>query len=134
MPPPDFTDKYNTSLPPYFEAQFHAWAYAHDKLKDLADYDLRGFWLLHGGVVDPRGHGPDTFKKPNHPTFSNESMYSGQDGHIGGTWIQTGHDSWDFQASPDNLKYQTPQELQSYFQSAESGSQLILPSAQKAVR
>jgi len=130
--PSDMTEQYNTPLPPYEEARFHAWAYANNKLRDLQDYDLRGFWQSQGGVVDARGHGPDTFKKPNHPTFSNESQYHGVDGMLGGTWKQTGKNSWDFTASPDNLKHRSPQELQQYFNTYESGSRLILPQTQKA--
>ncbi len=127
MPAPDFTDQYNTTLSPYEEHRFHAWAYANDKLGDLADYDLRGAWQQSGGAVDARGHGPDTFKKPNHPTFSNESIYDGAEGVSGGRWQQTGKDAWNFLATPGNLKYRSPAELKQYFNEVEPGVQLILP-------
>lgn len=38
------------------------------------DYDLRGAFKA-GVVPDAQGHMPDTFKKPNHPTFSVESEH-----------------------------------------------------------
>lgn len=50
---------------------------------DEQDYDLRGAWL--GGFKPNTGHGTDQFKKPNHPTFSQESQYS-TPLQPGGTW------------------------------------------------
>ncbi len=46
------------------------------------DYDLRGAYAA-GQTRDGRGHMTDQFKKPNHPTFSNESQYAehGTPGH-----------------------------------------------------
>jgi hypothetical protein len=38
---------------------------------------MRGYWKANpGGKPDSRGHFPDTFKLPNHPTFSAESKYA----------------------------------------------------------
>lgn len=40
------------------------------------DYDFRGAY--QAAILDKynsNSHFPDTFKKPNHPTFSNESIY-----------------------------------------------------------
>jgi hypothetical protein len=124
----DFTEQYNTALPPYEEAKFHAWAHEHDKLLDLEDYDLRGLWKQTGGLM-PAGeqHGPDTYKKPNHPTFSDESVYHGVDGHLGGHWTQSGAQSWQFDAGPSNLKHHTPAELEDYFAKYEPGVPLVLP-------
>lgn len=40
------------------------------------NYDLRGLWKSNPGAVPaPNMHFPDTYKLPNHPTFSNESIY-----------------------------------------------------------
>jgi hypothetical protein len=39
------------------------------------DYDLRSAFDA-GLTPDANGHWPDTFKRPNHPTFSNESIYA----------------------------------------------------------
>jgi hypothetical protein len=40
------------------------------------DYDYRGAFAAGEGR-GPEGHMTDKFKKPNHPTFSNESQYAG---------------------------------------------------------
>lgn len=48
------------------------------------DYDLRGAWL-NDGFKPGSGHGTDRYKKPNHPTFSEESQYSNSL-HPGGRW------------------------------------------------
>ena len=44
---------------------------------DMNDYDMAGAYNAGMLTPDGRGHLDDTFKKPNHPTFSNESIYSG---------------------------------------------------------
>ena len=38
---------------------------------------------------DARGHLGDKYNKPNHPTFSDESIYSTEE-HRGGTWTDNG--------------------------------------------
>lgn len=45
---------------------------------DFSDYDMRGYWKETGGVgdADYEVHFPDTYKRPNHPTFSVESKYA----------------------------------------------------------
>ena len=99
----DFTDKYNTQLSSADEAAFQQWANETGKIKDLYDYDIRGAWkqgMTEGGL--PGDHLPDTYKKPNHPTFSDESLYHGQDGYQGGTWSTSmGRDV--FTPGPTNL-------------------------------
>ena len=82
-------DDYNTDLGPD-EAAFQA-----DKARDNpndsgVDYDLRGAWKA-GSQRAPGsgGHMADTFKKPNHPTFSDQSKYAtgdqrGRAGHWDG--------------------------------------------------
>ena len=42
---------------------------------DQQDYDIQGMFMDRGTFN--RGHGLDTYKKPNHPTFSDESKYHG---------------------------------------------------------
>jgi hypothetical protein len=81
----DATEYWNTHLPPDEEARFQQWATQNDRLRDLYDYDMRGAWQ-EGLQPGPDGHWPDTYKKPNHPTFSNESMYHGSEGNLGGRW------------------------------------------------
>lgn len=73
---------YNTQLTPLQYAQ-----YMHDmgrKSTDTQDYDMRGAWL-NGARANGNGHFTDQFKKPNHPTFSDQSQYSTPQ-HPGGYW------------------------------------------------
>ena len=72
---PSFEGQYNTRLPEKEEIEFLQWARKNNLLKDLYDYDLRGAWKA-GETPDKNGHLPDKWKKPNHPTFSNESIYA----------------------------------------------------------
>lgn len=60
---------------------------------DTADYDLRAAYSgLPMGTLEAwrrdneNNHLPDTYKKPVHDTFSNESVYSGR-GYTGGVWV-----------------------------------------------
>lgn len=83
---PDFSDRFNTKLSPDEEAEYQKWAKENNRAGDVFDYDLRGAWkeLKAGGMSeDARGHLGDKYKKPNHPTFSDESIYANGDG---GKW------------------------------------------------
>lgn len=85
----DYSDKFNTVLAPDEEEKYQAWATENHREKDVYDYDLRGAWKeLQSGTMseDERGHLGDKYKKPNHPTFSDQSIYSGQGGVVGGVW------------------------------------------------
>lgn len=85
----DYSDKFNTVLAPDEEEKYQAWATENHREKDVYDYDLRGAWKeLQSGTMseDERGHLGDKYKKPNHPTFSDQSIYSGQDGVTVGVW------------------------------------------------
>ncbi len=126
MPAQDFTQQFNTQLSPEEEQQFQQWIVASGRsLNDLFDYDLRGAWKS-GVAQDPRGHLPDTWKKPNHPTFSTESMYNnGQ--YQGGAWVQLPNGGWTFTATPWNVQNYGAQDLQQYFSSVEPDSKLVLP-------
>ena len=76
-------------------------------------------------AVDPEGnlHFDDTFKKPNHPTFSKYSQYNGVDGYTGGNWIELRNGkNWKFIADPSNMWSQ--QELQDYFRRNEPNNVL----------
>ena len=87
----DFTDKYNTKLTPEQESAFQLWAASMSSkigrniLNDLYDYDMRGAFL-DGLTPDGNLHWDDKFKKPNHMTFSDESIYHNVDGYKGGHW------------------------------------------------
>ncbi len=76
---------YNTQLTPEQEQQYQKWVQTLPiNLRSDYDYDLRGAWL-NGDLPDQNYHMPDTWKKPWHPTFSNESIYS-TPGAEGGRW------------------------------------------------
>lgn len=122
----NYTDQYNTQLPAGQEAQFQAWRQGlPPDLQNLRDYDLRGAFLANVQEAS-NGHLPDTFKKPNHPTFSTGSKYS-QGPMMGGTWVDMGNGKWGFHPSPTNLQYSTPYLLKDYFSRVEPKSQLFLP-------
>lgn len=120
----DLTDKYNTALNPLEEAQFIDWATKENRLGDLYDYDMRGFFKNQEEFAD-NGHGSDKYKKPNHPTFSDQSIYSGVDGHIGGVW-SLGDDGSDVYTAPEGHAWGEP-ELRDYFDKYEPGVTLIYP-------
>lgn len=71
---------YDTSLTREQEAKYQAWRSTLPKpLQYEGDYDLRGYWLDPNTVKDGIKNGQhftDTYKKPNHPTFSVESKYA----------------------------------------------------------
>lgn len=126
---PDMTDQYNTQLSPEEEKAFKVWA--GKRASDVYDYDMRGAYKEFGKEPMSPGHLPDTYKKPNHPTFSNESMYHGKDGHIGGEWEPTGDMTPDGKPAqvflPGPTNYWNSRELEDYFQKAEPGNQIAIP-------
>lgn len=76
---------YNTQLTPEQEAKYREWVKTLPaNLQSDYDYDMRGLWLV-GDVPDEEGHMTDYWKKPWHPTFSNESRYSSTE-TPGGEW------------------------------------------------
>ena len=119
----DYTDRYNTKLSDDDEAEYQKFAGEHKKKtgrdlsKDDYDYDTRGWWKSGGATAD-NGHGPDTYKKPNHPTFSDESVYHGKDGSEGGKWSKKdGRDK--FTPGKSNRQHWKPDDLKRYFQERE---------------
>lgn len=128
MPTPDYSGQYNTALSPQEEAQFNNWAAANHRSGDTLDYDLRGAWKADAKAAT-NGHLPDTWKKPNHPTFSQESMYSTDD-QRGGQWIEGPDKRWTYLASPFNLQMRNQGQLQDYFRRVEPDSGLVLPPSQ----
>ena len=116
---------YDTQLTPEEETAFLKWAQSQNRLGDLADYDLRGAWKAQVSQAG-NGHFPDTYKKPNHPTFSDESQYSTPEMR-GGHW--SGSDQrWAFWASPQNIKNMGLLGLSNYFNSREPDSLLVMES------
>ena len=132
--PNDFTNRYNTKLSPGEEIAFQSWvsnqsaARGRDMSKDLYDYDLRGFWKNGTGFAD-NGHGSDAYKKPNHPTFSDQSQYHGVDGYTGGSWSKGAEGNWTFEASNTNTQFHPPERLVNYVRRAEPKNKLVLPAS-----
>lgn len=125
--PPDMSGQFNTQLPPDEEAAFQAWLSRSGRAGDLYNYDLRGAWKANARAA-ANGHLPDTWKKPNHPTFSNESIYS-TNNDPGGRWVQSGGgNNWGFWASPADMRYQSMGALADYFRRKEPDSTVIFPS------
>ena len=85
--PPKFAEGgYNTFLTPQEERLFEAWKRQHAPNDSGMDYDLRGAFKA-GLTPDTNNHWSDEFKKPNHPTFSEESKYSRENPQLpAGRW------------------------------------------------
>lgn len=78
--------RYDTKLTPEQETQFQSWKAKFAPNDSGEDYDLRGAFKA-GLSPDPKtGHWPDTYKKPNHPTFSVESQYAKDAPEKAGRW------------------------------------------------
>lgn len=125
--PDDMSGQYNTQLTPEQETEYKAWAKQHGRERDVENYDLRGAWLeLQKGTMseDERGHLGDKYKKPNHPTFSTESIYNGKDGYQGGVWSRNGN--VDVYTPQHKLTPEQAKRLQLYFAQNEEGVALNL--------
>ena len=90
-----FRDKYNTELTKEEQKDFDKWVAKESKqqgrdiMMDKGAYDIQGFWKSGDWKNrDADNHGTDTWKKPNHPTFSNQSKYHGEGGWYGGNWTE----------------------------------------------
>ena len=101
---------------------------------DTSGYDLRTFYANNPEEAwkfanSAEGHAPDTYKKPNHITFSNESMYATPD-NPGGKWgFENNQDV--FYATPQNVKNAGGvNKLKKYFQDQEKNVKLVLPKKQ----
>lgn len=123
----DYSGQYNTPLPQGSQAGFQQWlsTLPQDMDKTGRDYDLQGAYLA-GLSTAGNGHLTDTFKKPNHPTFSVESQYS-RGPMMGGKWTVLPSGKEAFVASPINLAHHNAKDLQQYFGSIEPDIQLVLP-------
>lgn len=97
-----------------------------DVSRDSDNYDIEKYHKESGDAANQSGHSPDAYKKPNHPTFSQESAYSNPL-QSGGTWSQDGT----FTPSSLNLKNMPSDEMQRYFNEVESPEALNLPNQEK---
>jgi hypothetical protein len=72
-------------------------------------------------------HLPDTFKKPNHPTFSTQSKYHVPVIQHGGEWSKDDK----FTPSPLNLKNLSKGQMQGYFNEVENPEALDIPANER---
>ena len=126
-----FRNNFNTPLNPLQEYAYQGWLKKVGREDDAKDYDLRGAFL-DNAEASTRGHLTDKFKKPNHITFSDESIYHNTPGPLGnwqgGQWKGSDEKGWSYTPSPFMLRYMVNKdELQSYFQANEPDVKLNLP-------
>lgn len=126
----EYRQRFNTKLTPEEEEQYRQWvaeqskAAKRDVSQDEIDYDMRGAWKS-GAAQGDDDHFPDTYKKPNHPTFSDESQYHGADGHKGGRWIYDEDGKpVAFEQSETNAKYWPDWAIKDYLERVEPGVSL----------
>lgn len=136
----DFSNQYNTPIPSNRMQEFNNWVNmmkqktGRDPLNDRYDYDVNGLFLSGQGL-DDRGHATDQFKKPNHITFSDQSIYHGKDGNYGGSWLEHPNPKdvkkpiSSYQPSVTNLRFHSPQKMQSYFTAYEPDTMFLPPPA-----
>ena len=123
-------DEWTTKLSPEQEKAYQEWrASLPPHLQNEDDYDLRGAFI-EGAGTDERAHMTDKFKKPNHITFSDGSQYSTPTAQ-GGQWVDAGNGSWNFWASPENLKRYSMTALAKYFQTYEPNNHVFMQSGYK---
>ena len=130
----DLSEEYNnTELSPEEESAFRKWAIEKKKLGDSYDYDIRGAWKeLNAGKMKfaDNGHLGDKYKKPNHPTFSDQSIYH-SDETPGGSWRELPDGNVEFHASSHNMKNLPDEELARYFNKFEPDVKLVTPNNAK---
>lgn len=117
---------YDTKLTPDQEKGFQAWKAKVAPHDSGVDFDWRGAYLADL-KPDSRGHYFDTYKKPNHPTFSTGSIYSTPE-HPGGVWAPDASGKMTYTPSQWMMKDQSRMaDLQKYMVAKEPESALILP-------
>jgi hypothetical protein len=83
---PKKLNEYDTVLSQPDEMKFQKWKQKYAPRDSGYDYDLRGAYK-EGFKPDPKtGHWGDKWKKPNHPTFSDQSVYAKDRPDLAGTW------------------------------------------------
>ena len=101
----DYEQQYNTPLSDGETGLYEAWLRTlPEEQRNTYDYDLRGFAKSVNFLPVPKGHMPDTYKKPNHPTFQIDSQYNGVDGKYGGLWTNLNNE-WTFYPSLWNEQF-----------------------------
>jgi len=121
----------NTRLTPELEQAYQQWIAKQSAMKgrdvnfDQIDYDSRAA-LAAGLLNEGFGHGSDVGKKPNHPTFSDQSIYSTPE-HLGGHWGVDANGKGTY-APTASMMIGSPQRaklLANYLQKHEQGTALI---------
>ena len=138
MEPDYFRKNFNTPLSAMQQVEYDRWLSRMEKVggrpnirNDVEDYDLQGFWKSGGRFGSAEEHGFDRFKKPNHPTFSDESQYSGITDPVlgkvkGGKWGGSEESGWTFSPSQEMLsKTHFIADLSEYFRTMEPNAQLL---------
>lgn len=98
------------------------------RISQNIDYDMEGFKRDNPDAqIGPEQHYPDTYKLPNHPTFSDESKYHGKEGAEGGHWDKKEDGTYSFTPGKTNLEHFTPDQLRDYFHRVEPNNELKLP-------
>lgn len=92
------------------------------------DYDYDAWKAANPGVEMASGqHYPDTYKLPNHMTFSDESIYHGVNGAQGGHWGQDEQGADTFTPGVTNLQQHSMDEMKDYFHRIEPNAKLLPP-------
>lgn len=102
--------QYETGLTKLEEQKFSEWKTQYAPKDSGEDYDFRGAFKA-GVTPAENGHWPDTFKKPNHPTFSIESQYAKDRPELAGRWdgeiyIPPARGVWDKLTGQTGERYQ----------------------------
>jgi len=136
--PDYFFDNFNTPLDPQEEEKFQQWVIdesnrrRRDYSENLNTYDLRGDWQA-GAARSANDHGSDYWKKPNHETFSDESMYHHTPSPLGipfrgGRWGVDKRGGDTYTPSDFMLQYTEPREdLEDYMRRNEKDVKLLMP-------
>ena len=130
-----YYNRYNTELSPeerqglYEHLMNISMSEGRNRFNDMNDYDMAGAYLEEVANKLANGHFYDTYKKPNHPVFSDDSQYNGADGHYGGHWTGGTPDvpGGTFFPSEWNLRNLPPRRMIQYFQEREPNAHLYLP-------
>jgi hypothetical protein len=78
-------------------------------------------------MPDADGHLTDLGKLPNHPTFSEGSVYS-TPAQRGGRWMEDGRGNDLFSPAPTNLRHRSLPEMRQYFRERERpGARVLTP-------
>ena len=111
----DVNPTFDTALSPQDEARFQTWRTQQTEQGNIhpmdlgQDYDLRGAFKAGINPDPATKHWPDRFKKPNHATFSDESVYSSLVGTHPGTWTGPNNDQYRPMSAPASAMQEAQQ-------------------------